>query len=111
MQNNLQQENSNIHQKSSQIQEEMQKKENQNSIMTQKNEHLQQLVQQGEHQLKADRLSFNNDKQQLTRKIDDWKKKFQQLNEDYLDKKIAFEKESALIKQQNSFMSQKVDDL
>ena len=45
MQNNLQQENSNIHQKSSQIQEEMQKKENLNSIISQKNEHLQQLVQ------------------------------------------------------------------
>ncbi len=62
-------------------------------------------------QLQADRLSFSNDKQQLARKIDDWKKKYQQLNEDYLDKKIAFEKESALIKQQNSFMSQKVEEL
>jgi hypothetical protein len=35
----------------------------------------------------------------LNKKIEELRKKYQALNDEYLDKKIAYEKESALIKQ------------
>lgn len=55
--------------------------------------------------------SAKEDKLLLNKKIEELRKKYQQLNDEYLDKKIAYEKESALIKQQNQFMNSKIDEL
>lgn len=68
-------------------------------IFSDKNENLTKQLKDSEKQLETEKGSAKEDKLLLNKKIEELRKKYQQLNDEYLDKKIAYEKESALIKQ------------
>lgn len=56
-------------------------------------------------------MNYQKEKGAWQKKAEDLKKKYQVLSDEYLDKKISYEKESALVSQQNSFLNSKVNDL
>ncbi len=99
MQQNLQSENNSVQEKAQKYQLELQKREKESMIFSDKNENLTKQLKDSEKQLENEKVSAKEDKLLLNKKIEELRKKYQLLNDEYLDKKIAYEKESALIKQ------------
>lgn len=67
-------------------------------VLTDKNENLQKQLQEAEKTLDTEKVQYKDEKGSLNKKIEELRRKYQALNDEYLDKKIAYEKESALIK-------------
>lgn len=62
-------------------------------------------------QLEQLRRVSNEERKELTDKLDEVKHRLQTINDEYLEKKIEYGRELALVQQQNEFQLKKIEDL
>ena len=89
---------------------EHQKKEKDLIGLLNRREQLENAIRKREGQLEALKNEIGEERKAMAEKLDQMRTKYQELNDEYLEKKIWFEKELALQNQQNDFSYKKIDD-
>jgi len=109
--NNFAQERSQLISKIEVLTQEVSKKDREIFALSQTKEHLEVNSMKKEAMLERTRKELSDEKSSLNDALEASRVKLQKLSDEYLEKKVDFNRELALSKQQNEFLNKKIEEL
>jgi len=76
-----------------------------------KRDQLERTIQDKDSLANQIRKEYEEERKDIQRKLDSYKQKYQESNDEFMMKKLEFTRESALLKQQIEFLNKKIEEL
>lgn len=108
---NFNKERRELHNRIESLSNDASNKEKELASLQLKRDALERTIHEKDSQLNTQRKENEEEKKDLSAKLEAYKIKYQESNDEFMIKKLEFTRESALLKQQIEFLNKKIEDL